>query len=1231
MPDGASTAGELLSRIRRDSHDELYKGESFERLFKMMIEQLPEFEVKEAHRWKDWPDRENLTRLPLYDSGIDMVARLHDGSLVAIQCKCYDESRQINRSDIDPFLAASGQRFDMRWFVATCNWGRKAEDIIHAVDPPIRRIDFHDYDNMCISNGTIKREKRDPWPLQAKAIENVVTRMADADRGQLIMACGTGKTWVSLRIAEQLVSDGGRILFLAPSISLVSQARREWFEHTTREMRGLVVCSDRGTGGRGESEDARISELVCQVTTDPEKIASSIAGADTTHVTFSTYQSLDKISAAQLECGAPDFDIIIVDEAHRTTGVERDTGFNLVHKGDLLRGKRRLYMTATPRLYTPKSKDMLVSKGYRVYDMEDYERFGEVMHRLTFKEAVKAEKLSDYRIIIMAIHGHDVVRDLYDKFVRLKTSDDRERALKYEDVERLLGTAFAINGITERGNIERLPRVLGFANSRRRSRAFTQLLNLPDLRNVVAARLDNDSAVMHTVTHLDGDSSDIMRKRELRRLEGADANSPYMICNVKLFTEGVNVPSLDAVVFLDPRDSNVDVVQAVGRVMRKSSNKQRGYIVIPIPINDDNIVAELESKEKWGTIGRVLRALQAHDSRLPEDPAQFIRICDVMGGDDPSYPAIDGIQDKLEFEEYSERIYANVVASSGLARPGQMATDDIEWAVTSAARTFQKCEGLDAVLASTLGLTIDENEYKAEYICKIGALLIINACLLHRRLRENVDDIADLGDVVGSADPRTMLVESWHHILEKDYAPVFEPALEVVKILPDTKNIRNAVSRLADRANSVADSLSELGYDHAGPLYHKILGTAKSDSANYTDNVSALMLARLALGDNFADWSDKNMIKQLRIMDPACGTGTLLMAALKTIKDHTAYDVHRHLVEGVLCGLDINRHAVQLAACNLTLGAPTINYENMNLYTMKHGPQPDGNVKAGSIEILQTKGGHHTMQDFVQPLQNIGDLRGEHVNKSGQVDFPLFGLDCIIMNPPFGSNAHRSRKFPPHIIKLMQKHELAIRGNLRCRDRDAGNVIDANSIESFFAPLSDKMLNRKKGTLAQVMPVTACIGASAMEKRKFLAERFHVERIITSHDPKHPNFSYKTTIPECLMVCRRYDGDVKPPTKFISLHVMPKNAKEAIDAADAISYDNAKKWGNIVSWPSERVSAGDWSPAQWSDEGMAETVRSLEALPLPVGMLLEAVGKLYDDRTCRSAELTRLLCLGMRA
>ncbi len=1213
----APTAGEVLERIRREYRNESEKGRWFENLFKRLILDTPHFEVEQAWRWADWPDRE-ARGFTAEDIGTDLVAVLRDGSLVAVQCKCYKESDTVQNKDIDKFLARSGA-FDMRWMVATCGWGRNAEESVRVATPPVRRIDFHEYDGERIREGAFQREERTPWGIQSRAIENVVNGLQDSDRGQLVMACGTGKTFTSFCISEKLVPDGGRILYLAPSIALVSQVRREWLRYG-RTLKGLVVCSDSTSGGSGENDDMRISEMECQVTTDPQKIADFLRqDAGGTRVVFCTYQSLAKVSEAQIKHGAPGFDLTIADEAHRTTGVE-GTAFRTVHDDDKLSSRKRLYMTATQRIFTSKSKGAAAKKGYDVTDMDDHDTYGRVLHRLSFKEAVDDGKLSNYTVIVMGAYDQDA-HSLYDAFVSMDTVDGKKH-LKPQDVTRLLGVAKAINGAT-RGRYadtpELLSKVIGFSNSRARSRAFTKLLNMPELHGILEQDPDIHTGKRHEVEHLDGTSSSLARNRALRELESANVDSPRMISNVKLFTEGVDVPSLDAVAFLDPRSSTVDVVQAVGRVMRRAEGKQLGYIIVPVLLEPgESLIEALErNSDGWRATGQVLRALASHDNRLPENPFQFIQTWPPPDGDDE--PDIEGIQTTLDLQEMSQRYYTQIVSSSGLSKPGKLISDDITYAVETASRLFLK-DGMEQYLAGALGLVIGDDEFTGKNTAKIAALLVINACLLHRRLLGIVDGLSDLNAVASSDKPCDVLAGAWELILEDDYKPIFRPVLPIMRILSasSSDNVNRAVHHMADVANRIADSLSELGYDHSGPLYHGILGTAKSDSANYTDNVSALMLARLAFTtDGFTDWDNPDTVRRLRIMDPACGTGTLLMAALKTIKDRVGYDrmsaesqesMHRGLVEEVLCGLDINRHAVQLAACNLTLGAPTVDYKKMNLYTMKHGPQSDnGGVKAGSVEILRAASDRNILETLVQPMKGINDLQAEHVDDGGDVDFPLKNLHAVIMNPPFGSNVARSRKYPPDAVKQMQENELDIRAELRRMDKTAGETIDSNSISTFFTPLADRLLDPERGVLARVLAVTECTSVSVANVRKFLADRFHVERIITSHDPKRVNFSYKTGIHECLMICRRHNGEgAKPPTEFVSLRRMPKNAKEAVEAADAIANGVAEDWGSTCWWPTERVSAGDWTPVQWYDDNMAETIHELEASPM-----LEPIGKRY--------------------
>ena len=1251
----AQSAAQLLRRIQTESRTQAEKGRWFENLFLRVARNEPDLEIEAIHRWGDWPEREELTGLSGQDIGVDLVAKHHDGTWIAIQCKCYEREHRITKDDVQRFVTGSQhETFALRWIVATSRWGRTAEAIIKGSN--IRRIDFLDYQDRLVEE-TVERPIQEPWPLQDEAIADVVEGLQHHDRGRMIMACGTGKTFTALRIAERTVSDGDAILFLAPSIALVSQARREWLRQTTRPLTCIVVCSDPYAGGRNEAEDISLSELACPVTSKPEEIAAKLRYARHTKAVFCTYQSLMQVSAAQKEHGAPAFALTIADEAHRTTGALKagnaKVNFQAVHDDEILRTAKRLYMTATPRIYTERSKGQLAKKQIEVVDMNDQEVYGPQLHRLRFKTAVEAGMLSDYRVILLGVNQSQVTPGLRQRLEDIEHAGlSGKKKPGIGEMTRVLGLSLAINGITRGTGLERperLVRTMAYSNTIARSKWFAAALAESQVKAATTKRLDEGRARPIEVIHLDASASALQRNQELRRLAQAEEDRALrIICNVKLFTEGVDVPNLNAVAFMDPRDSQVDVVQAVGRVMRKAPDKTLGYIVIPVIVEpDQNIADALEkSQEGYQTVGRVLRALQAHDERLLEDIARFVEVYE------PSVkpPADrrdrdDDLQDVLDLEPAGQEIYAHVAAASGLGRPGLLVAEQIEWAVRSAATVFQSTN-IENDLAGILGLAVDD-EGGAKGICTIAALLLCNACLMHRRLKDLPDKrmLPGLGNVSGTNDPTSVLKAAWATILEQDYAPVFEPALAVVNTLPDAKPIGSAVRQLAECANNVADSLSELGYDHAGPLYHRILGSAKSDGAFYTNNVSALMLARLALHEDFVNWDDQDAVANLRIIDPACGTGTLLMAALRTIKDRMQARrelaaeeselMHRILVEDVLCGLDINRHGVQLAACNLTLGAPTVDYKRMNLHTMKHGPQEDGTVRAGSLEILHSADNEHDLNRMVAPLRGLDTLGSEQVAGGVGAEFELNDVDLVIMNAPFTDNMKRSTKFTADVIKQMQEREAAIREHLMLRDAVAGRSITPKSIRTFFTPLADRISKGNHGTLAKIVPTTACIGSSGQEERQFLANRFHVEQIITTHDPKRINFSENTSIHESLLICRRADDRQNAATEFISLHRMPRTAAEVIEAVEAITQGN-EAWGKRLLWPAERVRQGDWTPVQWYNGDLAEATYQLEQsdrlVPLALHHRIGAKGGAAQhswkrctlDEACRDSRAVRI-------
>ena len=341
------------------------------------------------------------------------------------------------------------------------------------------------------------------------------------------------------------------------------------------------------------------------------------------------------------------------------------------------------------------------------------------------------------------------------------------------------------------------------------------------------------------------------------------------------------------------------------------------------------------------------------------------------------------------------------------------------------------------------------------------------------------------------------------------------------------------------------------------------------------------------------------------------------MAAMHAIRDRHEHSagaaadsalLHLALVEDVLYGLDINRHGVQLAACNLTLGNPRVDYSRMNLFTMRHGPQPNGETKAGSLEFLATAQDQWDIASLASPLPTTGELDAERAEPGAAPSESLTGLfDLVIMNPPFTRNDIRNRQYDNPDRRSLQEREIEIAEFLRNRDYSAFLAIDQTSVESFFAPVADALVKPAAGSLASIAPTTALTGASSAPKRKFLAERFQIETIVTSHDPERMNFSENTSIHESLIVARR-PGSERVATRFVSLARMPQNTHEAILLSDLINRRQPLgSWGTEHSWPWPRIREGDWSAAQFYDGTLSYAVHDLAAL---AGTVLTPAGTL---------------------
>lgn len=642
----ATTFDVLLDSYRDLADSERMKGNYFEQLVGRYLErdgvQAPQY--RNVWLWRDWPNRDGKK-----DNGIDLVAERQDGGFTAIQCKFYAEGHRIQKHDIDSFISASGKPpFTHRLIVDTTgrDWSGNAEEMLDNQHIPIQRIGLTDFRNSNIDWATYEltdpskaprlHEKKQLRTHQHEAVNAAMKGFKTNHRGKLIMACGTGKTFTALKIAERFAEQEThvRILFLVPSLALMSQSLKEWSDETTQTMHAYAVCSDTKVGRQKNSDftDVALHDLQIPATTDGATLLEAMGTRELDEgmtVVFSTYQSIEAVSQAQ-KAGLPDFDLIICDEAHRTTGATlagtEDSHFVKVHRNDVVAGTKRLYMTATPRLFNDDAKNKALEQDAILCSMDDETMYGPVFYRIGFGEALAANPplLTDYKVLVLGVEETQVVSSFQDQLA------DSNMELQIDDVAKLIG---CWNGLAKRrsGNRE-----VSFGNDlapMKRAVAFNRDIKssklveseFEELVRVHLTNLDNDDPtddLKVEVKHVDGGFNAITRAERLDWLkEDVDCPEDQPVCriltNARCLTEGVDVPSLDAVLFLNPRNSMVDVIQAVGRVMRITKGKQFGYIILPIAIPDGMSTSEaLRDNTRYKVVWQVLQALRAHDERM---------------------------------------------------------------------------------------------------------------------------------------------------------------------------------------------------------------------------------------------------------------------------------------------------------------------------------------------------------------------------------------------------------------------------------------------------------------------------------------------------------------------------------------------------------------------------------------------------------------------------------------
>ncbi|MYI76645.1 MAG: DEAD/DEAH box helicase, partial [Gammaproteobacteria bacterium] len=635
----------LLNEIRNAKRSEKDVGDRFEEIAQVYFNHDSQMQqmYTQATSWKDWV-RKHREEESIKDVGIDLVARVRDGQgngFAAIQAKCRQKSYKLQKKDIDSFYTtADSQGFKTLIFIDTT----EVEPSPHFQEVVDRKQITHirvkdlvestvDWDSFIDRGEKRQRKPKEPRAHQLEAVEKVRDGFDSADRGQIIMACGTGKTYTGLLVAEKLFGVGKRVLVLVPSLALMSQMIREWHADATVQLRSYSVCSDSEVGRRGRSSDDVIqltpSELKIPPTTDAANLANKASSDAPSAITvvFGTYHSIEVVHTAQHEHGLPNFDLIVCDEAHRTTGQidkgkeEEASMFVRVHDAEYVRSRKRLYMTATPRIYTTSSKSKAAEGAITLCSMDNPEQFGNVLFYKSFAWAVENELLSDYRVIVLALDEQTISNTLQN----LLESDDSD--IKLDDATKVVGCYKALmkdhgpdRAEEFKGDAEPSRRALAFCNTIKNSEIISREFN-----RIVQELVHNDSNSQNgklnfdcSTKHIDGTAGAHERNNRLSWLgDEPNMNELRILSNVRCLGEGVDVPSLDAIVFFHPRKSQIDVVQAVGRVMRRAPGKKYGYVVLPVAIPaGKNPVESLKDNKTYDTVWQILNALRSHDERL---------------------------------------------------------------------------------------------------------------------------------------------------------------------------------------------------------------------------------------------------------------------------------------------------------------------------------------------------------------------------------------------------------------------------------------------------------------------------------------------------------------------------------------------------------------------------------------------------------------------------------------
>ena len=897
-----TTFRQLLDQFEESAKTRTAKGRRFEEFCEAYFQADPLWTERfdAVWSWMDWPGRNGRA-----DTGVDLVAReVGSGNLVAIQCKFYAPSATLDWGHVSTFVGMLGQpEFTSGLLVSTA--GKESKNVQpnldnNGKDVRIWRVaDFEesriDWDQFRLDepNRLNLVDAKQLRPHQEKAVLAVEEGFELNNRGQLVMACGTGKTFTSLRLAESQVGAGGSVLFLVPSINLLSQAVKSWANDAVVPLATFAVCSDIRAGQRTKSEDMNVNDLAFPASTNPESLLGAMharASVEKMTVVFSTYQSIDVITACQA-AGVGEFDLIICDEAHRTTGafkeIDDQSVFTKVHQNEFVSSKKRLYMTATPRVYGDQTKAKAASADVIVASMDDETVFGEIFHELPFGEAVAQKLLTDYKVLVLAVDEESVS----GAFQRQLAREDGE--VKLDDVARMVGCWHGLSkrGPQFEGDTNPMQRAVAFSSTIKQSKAFTKAF--PEIVNDTLQDRADSNAVRIETDHVDGKTNVKVRSEAIAWLEEPPGQQVCrVLSNAKCLTEGVDVPALDAILFLQPRQSIVDVVQAVGRVMRLAEGKEFGYVILPIGVPAGVAPQDaLRDNKRYRVVWQVLQALRSHDERLAaeinkidiNDSSSQIEVIGigVEGGDDPDEPGVTTTAERSEttqltipdLGEWRSALYARIVEKVGDRRYMETWAGDIK-AIADAQET-------------RIRTLLDHPDQNPEAVERFDEFLVA--------LRNNLNDGVTKDDAIGMLSQHLITRPVFEALFGSDEFTRLNPVSQVMQTMIETldginlgsetatlegfyNHIRMLIGGIetAEGRQRVITELYEKFFRKALPKTAESLGIVYTpvEIVDFINRSVNDVLGRHFDGASLAD-------RGVQLLDPFAGTGTFISRLLQ--------------------------------------------------------------------------------------------------------------------------------------------------------------------------------------------------------------------------------------------------------------------------------------------------------------------------------------------------------------